>query len=342
MPTAPLERLVRARDLGARAACRATLRLARASLALRREFEGLVLAGHAVARADAAGDLDGGVVARLHRVEALALLSDRARVATWLDDLPPRLAALAPARRERWTPAFLALRAQAHAAAVDPDGVAGLATGWSGVASSTLGWRVRIAGLRVAARRGERAAIAGAAALLDALEANEGADAGPAARRELALVVAAAVRPLEEARPLVRRAHDLAVAAAFERLVELERFVVDFPEAAAPSLEDLEVLEDHRLRARPTHAEFHAAVARRFASAARRGEVPAGALAAEGELTCVCAWCQRVRTHRGVWLSIQHFLPLELEGPIPLTHGICGVCEPSVRSQLEHADLAHG
>jgi hypothetical protein len=60
-------------------------------------------------------------------------------------------------------------------------------------------------------------------------------------------------------------------------------------------------------------------------------------LPTDGELTCICAWCQRVRTTDGVWLSIQQFLPLQLEGPIELTHGICDACIPGVRGQIPTA-----
>lgn len=342
MPAPILARLARVRGEGGRAERRATLRLARAALGLRREFEALVLAGRAASLADAAGDPEDAISARLHRVAALCLLRDGVRATTLLDEVAARVAALPASRRRRWAGPIGALRTEAHDAASPTDASLARAQAGPAAAGTGLGLRVRAVALRLAVRRGAEDASAAGAMLLDALDGAEGADAGPAARRELALGVADALRPFPAAGALVRRAHDHAVTAAFERLAELERFVLDVPEVAAPAPDDLEALEDHRVRAADAHDEFHAAVARRLASAADEGVEPAAPLAVGGELACVCAWCQRVRTRRGVWLSIQQFLPLELEGPIALTHGICDLCEASLRHQLEATEATPG
>lgn len=41
-------------------------------------------------------------------------------------------------------------------------------------------------------------------------------------------------------------------------------------------------------------------------------------------MICVCAWCQRVRTVKGVWKLPE--TPAQATSKITLTHGICPVC----------------
>ena len=208
-----------------------------------------------------------------------------------------------------------------------------------GPATDVRGLRIRARRLGLDVRREASTAVDDAGALLDDLQWGAQADVGPAARRELAIQIAEAVGPIPSALPLARRAYDLAAAAAFERLIELERFVRDVPESAAPTRDDLRVLEDLRRRTVAAQRDTHAAVARLIAEAAREGRTPVPMLPSDGGLICVCAWCQRVRTSDGVWLSIQQFLPLQTDGAIQLTHGICDACLPVLRGRLHGAEV---
>lgn len=45
-------------------------------------------------------------------------------------------------------------------------------------------------------------------------------------------------------------------------------------------------------------------------------------------MICVCAWCQRVRTVKGVWKLPE--TPAQATSKITLTHGICPVCVKKV------------
>lgn len=202
-----------------------------------------------------------------------------------------------------------------------------------GPANDAAGLRVRTRRLRLDVCRGVPTVVDDAVGLLEDLERRAGADVGPAARRELALQIAETLGFTASALPVARRAYDLAAASSFERLVELDRFVREVPESSRPTREDLEVLEEFRRRTLSAQRETYQAVARLLASAALEGRSPAPMLVADDHLTCVCAWCQRVRTTDGFWLSIQQFLPLQLEGPIQLTHGICESCLPGLRGQ---------
>ncbi len=208
-----------------------------------------------------------------------------------------------------------------------------------GSSTDARGLRIRTRRLCLNVCRGVTTTVEDADALLDALQSKSGTDVGPASRREFAIQIADAIGSVPAGLAVARRAYDVAAAAAFERLIELDRFVRDVPESATPTVDDLIVLEQFRRRTVTAQRETHAAVARLIAKAAREGRTPAPMLPSDGELTCVCAWCQRVRTKDGVWLSIQQFLPLQLEGAIELTHGICDSCFPSLRGQL-HVDSA--
>lgn len=208
-------------------------------------------------------------------------------------------------------------------------------------AAARLGSTTDMRGLRIRARRlclnvcrGVSTTVEDADALLDDLEVRTASDIGPAARREYAILIGDAVASVPAGLPVARRAFDVAAAAAFERLIELDRFVREVPESATPTVDDLIVLEQFRRRSVVAQREVHVAVARLIARAVREGRTAAPMLPTDGELTCVCAWCQRVRTTDGVWLSIQQFLPLQLEGAIELTHGICDSCFPALRGQL--------
>lgn len=209
-------------------------------------------------------------------------------------------------------------------------------------AAAKLGSATDVRGLRIRARRlclnvcrGVSTTVEDADVLLDDLEASVAAGIGPAVRREFAILVGDAIASVPAGLSVARRAYDLAAAAAFERLAELDRFVREVPESSAPTVDDLIVLEQYRRRSVVAQREVHAAVARLIVCAVRDGRTPAPMLPSAGELTCVCAWCQRVRTRDGFWLSIQQFLPLQLEGAIELTHGICDSCLPTLRGQLQ-------
>ena len=210
-----------------------------------------------------------------------------------------------------------------------------------GSATDVRGLRIRTRRLCLNVCRGVSTTVEDADALLDDLQWNSEADVGPAARRELAILIADAIGSVPAGLPVARRAYDFAAAAAFERLIELDRFVRDVPESATPTVDDLIVLEQFRKRTVVAQRETHAAVVRLFARAASEGRSPAPMLPSDGELTCVCAWCQRVRTKDGVWLSIQQFLPLQIEGALELTHGICESCLPALRGQL-HVEAGAG
>lgn len=233
----------------------------------------------------------------------------------------------------------LHLEAEIEFARDDVDRAAELLTAAAALGSPTgvRGLRIRAQRVAVDARRGGGAdAIAGAEALLRDLRSSEGVRAGPAARREFALRVARGVQSLPGAIDVARRAYDLAASAAFDRLIELDGFVREVPESASPSREDLAVIEHYRRRTERSQRVTHAAVARLVADAVMEGRMPAEILPPSGELTCVCAWCQRVRTRGGSWLTVQQFLPLCLDGAIELTHGICEACLPALRTELRH------
>ena len=362
------------RGSGSRLERLALLSLARLALQMRREFEALVLARRAVREMDAARDPWGSVSGRLTLAAVFSLIGDMPRLSATIEESWPKIDAIVdPTRREfarrschvrtaevlesrgEHDAALGALRAREyvpgnpypgeryHACILEADVRFTLgqfdraAERLDDAARSTSpsdrrGLRVRTRRLRLDVCRGAGTAEADAEVLLEDLTGEPGL--GAAVRRDFALLVGATLGPIPGGMSVARRAYDIAATASFERLGELDRFVRDVPESAAPTTDDLAVLEEFRRRTLESQRETHEAVARLLARAAREGRTPAPMLPTGGALTCICAWCQRVRTTDGLWLSIQQFLPLRLEGPIELTHGICTSCMPELREQL--------
>lgn len=208
----------------------------------------------------------------------------------------------------------------------------------------------RLAALRPAAAPGDgleaavlaaRVAVAaapadGARRATEAALAALGGAAPAGARLRAATELASAVRPRPELADLGARAYDAAAGAVVERLAELDAFVRETPEAAEPTVEDLRLLDTLRRRLLAEHAELARALVRLHASAAAGGP---GALArihdAGTGFVCVCAWCQRVRTRDGAWLTVQQFLPLAPRGPFEVTHGMCTTCYRQVDEAVD-------
>ena len=155
-------------------------------------------------------------------------------------------------------------------------------------------------------------------------------DPSPGRRRECAARVAHALAALPFALRTMRHAYEVAARAAFERAVEVDRFVHESPEMAPLPPEDAETLSDHRRATRGEQDALGTAVALALERAAEDGRSPLPMFGDADGLTCVCAWCQRVRTRDGVWLTVQQFLPLRSAGPVQLTHGICDGCAPAL------------
>ncbi len=186
-----------------------------------------------------------------------------------------------------------------------------------------------------AARLGARVAMGAdgveeeAASILDDCTTGR-RELSPGRRRECATNVAHALAPRPSALRTMRRALDVAATAAFERAVEVDRFVHELPEAAPLLPEDVETLSDHRRATLTEQAALGTAVVLALEKAAEEGRSPLPMFGDADGLTCVCAWCQRVRTRDGLWLTVQQFLPLRSAGPVQLTHGICETCAPAL------------
>ena len=173
---------------------------------------------------------------------------------------------------------------------------------------------------------GPETAVPAAQELLASLREEGAARIGPARVAEVAVMIGNLLRSVRGAEAVGRRAYEIAATALLERLVEVDRFVRATPEAAQPTPDDLRLLEHLRTRALEGRGEVEAALTRLHEAAEREGRVLLPLLDGAGGLACVCAWCKRVRTRDGVWLSVQQFLPLVSGGPLPLTHGMCRDC----------------
>lgn len=200
----------------------------------------------------------------------------------------------------------------------------------------TLSMLLRVARLEALAASGAPDVEAEATALLDACR-DHAADLSPGRRREVAGAVAHVLAGIPPALRTMRRAFDVAAGAALERAGEVDRFVRSMPEASELRPEDAETLEDHRRSTLAEQAALGAAVARALERAAEDGLSALPMFGDADGLTCVCAWCQRVRTKDGVWLSVQQFLPLRSAGPVQLTHGICARCASALYASSDPA-----
>lgn len=188
---------------------------------------------------------------------------------------------------------------------------------------------LRTARLEARVASGASDVEAEASSILDDCRDHE-AGLSPGRRREFATGVARALVGVPSALPTMRRAFDVAAAAAFERAAEVDRFVHTLPEASELLPEDAEMLESHRRSTLAEQAALGAAVARALERAAEEGRSPLPMFGDAGGLIRVCAWCQRVRTNDGAWLSVQQFLPLRSAVPMRVTHGICDRCSAAL------------
>ena len=206
----------------------------------------------------------------------------------------------------------------------------------SGDARDARGMFLRCARLEARVALGRDGVENEARAILDDCVADR-RKLSPGRRRECAASVAHALAALPPALHTMRRAFDVAATAAFERAIEVDRFARELPEAALLSPEDVETLSDHRRATLVEQSALGTAVALALERAAEDGRSPLPMFGDADGLTCVCAWCQRVRTKDGVWLTVQQFLPLRSAGPVQLTHGICESCAPSLAAQAAAA-----
>lgn len=186
-------------------------------------------------------------------------------------------------------------------------------------------------GARLAAQagRGTDGVEAAASALLDGC-AHPDPSCRPGHVREIAMGVAHVLGAMPSAARTMRRAFEVAAVAAFARAVEVDRFVHRLPEAAELCAEDAETLSDHRRATRAEQDALGAAVVIALERAAEAGLSPLPMFGDAHGLTCVCAWCRRVRTRDGIWLTVEQFLPLRSAGSVHLSHGACETCAPAL------------
>jgi tetratricopeptide (TPR) repeat protein len=170
-------------------------------------------------------------------------------------------------------------------------------------------------------------------ALLARLETRGREDLSPGRRMELAeelgrLLIDRCSAPVE-----ARRAFDFAGAAALERMEEFERFLRALPQLQTADVEDRAILEDFRERFFLEHHELLGAVNRLFQEATPAARVFGGATQESQRIVAICAWCERLRGPEGVWIPFRRFRAPE--GPVEVSHGICGSCYETVIAPSE-------
>ena len=119
-----------------------------------------------------------------------------------------------------------------------------------------------------------------------------------------------------------RAAYDLAATAVLGRVMQMERSSGELPEVAEATAEDLKILNEHRQRLVERRGDLYEAIMQLW----KPGNPAFDLVAGEGDLICICAWCQRVRTTTGSWIPIAQFFP---DPGIRATHGICAECRAS-------------
>ena len=206
----------------------------------------------------------------------------------------------------------------------------------SGDGRDRRGMHARCVRLEARVRLGERRVEDEARAILDDCVAGA-TTLGAGRRREYATGVAHALSSFPPALRTMRHAFEVAALAAFERAVEVDRFVRAFPEIAVLRPDDVETFADYRRAGLSEQAALGTAVVLALERAVEEGRAPLPMFGDADGLTCVCAWCQRVRARDGIWLTVQQFLPLRSAGPFQLTHGICGECVPILEAQVAEA-----
>jgi hypothetical protein len=127
-----------------------------------------------------------------------------------------------------------------------------------------------------------------------------------------------------------RHAYRLAASAMLQRLRELSVFARDLRDVARPTPLEMSILDDHRRRTEVREAALRAAVSRLLADEVRAGRWPLTSLAPAGGMVCSCAWCGRLRAPDGTWHPLPATLSRFPSDVIPVTHGVCQDCVPSI------------
>ncbi len=129
-----------------------------------------------------------------------------------------------------------------------------------------------------------------------------------------------------------RHAYRLAASAMLQRLRELHHFARDLRDVARPTPLEMSMLDDHRRRTEVREAALRAAVSRLLAEEVRAGRWPLTSLAPAGGMVCSCAWCGRLRAPDGTWHPLPATLSRFPSDVVPVTHGVCHDCVPSLLS----------
>ncbi len=129
-----------------------------------------------------------------------------------------------------------------------------------------------------------------------------------------------------------RLAYRLAATAMLQRLRELSVFARDLRDVARPTPIEMAILDDHRRRTEAREAALRAAVSRLLADEVRAGRWPLTSLAPAGGMVCSCAWCGRLRAPDGTWHPLPATLSRFPSDVVPVTHGVCQDCVPSLLS----------